>query len=148
MEERAVATNKKAYYTYLILQKWEAGISLKGSEVKSIRQGDVEISDAYARADSSGIVLFNMHIAPYTSGALEKIDPKRPRRLLLHNYEVKKIIGYLTQKGCTLVPLKVYFKKGFTKIEIALCKGKRIFDKREKIKKRQIERETREAKRQ
>ena len=141
---KVVATNRKAQRDYSILETIEAGIELKGSEVKSIRAGKVNLNDSFARFEGSQIILYNTHISPYEEASYLNVEPTRPRRLLLHKNQIKKLTGQLTQRGFTLVPLKVYFsERGFAKIELALCKGKKLYDRRETIKRREMELEMR-----
>jgi len=141
---KVVATNRKAQRDYSILETIEAGIELKGSEVKSIRAGKINLNDSFARFEGSQIILYNTHISPYEEASYLNVEPTRPRRLLLHKNQIKKLTGQLTQRGFTLVPLKVYFsERGFAKVELALCKGKRLYDRRETIKRREMELEMR-----
>ena len=138
----AVATNKKAYRDYFFSDKWECGIELKGGEVKSIRAGKVNFKDTFARIDENEIFLYNLHIDPYAQASYMNDEPDRVRKLLLHRREIKKINGIVAQQNLALVPTKIYFnKRGFVKIEIALGKGKKLYDKRETIKKRNIDRD-------
>ncbi len=134
-------TNKKATHDYHILERWEAGVVLKGSEVKSIREGKVSFTDSFVRVISGELFLHNLHIAPYACTSQGNLDPKRPRKLLLHHGEIKKLIGTLSQKGLTLIPLSIYFKKGKVKLGIGLAKGKHLYDKRQKLREISIERE-------
>jgi SsrA-binding protein len=134
-------TNKKATHDYHILERWEAGVVLKGSEVKSIREGKVNFIDSFVRVISGELFLHNLHIAPYARTSQLNLDPKRPRKLLLHHGEIRKLIGTLSQKGLTLIPLSIYFKKGKVKVGIGLAKGKRLYDKRKKLREISIERE-------
>ena len=143
MAEKVVATNRKARYNYTILESMEAGIALKGTEVKSLRAGKASLNDSFARAEGSEILVYNMHIAPYEFGNIANVDSLRPRKLLLHKRQIVKLIGELSVKHLTLIPLKIYFKDGIAKVEIALAKGKRQYDKREAIKERETERELR-----
>ena len=139
---KVVSDNRQARFRYEILETYEAGIELKGTEVKSIRQGKVNLRDGYALIRNSEALLLNVHISPYeSSSAYFNHDPRRTRRLLLHKKEIRKLIGKVEQEGLTLVPLKMYMKRGFVKIAIALAKGKKIHDKRETIKQRQDKRE-------
>jgi SsrA-binding protein len=118
----------------------ECGIELKGSEVKSLRAGKINLNDSFARIDKGGVVLYNTHISPYAQASYLNADPVRQRRLLLHKKQIAKLAGRLTQKGLTLIPLKAYFNDdGFAKIELALCKGKKLFDRREDIKRRETD---------
>lgn len=135
--------NKKAKYEYHILEKWEAGIVLRGSEVKSIREGRASFTDSFARARKGEIFLYNLHISPYEADSSPSYDPKRERKLLLHKKQIKSLIGTLSQKGLTLIPLRIYFKNGKAKVELGLARGKRLYDKREKIKERIVQREIR-----
>jgi SsrA-binding protein len=134
--------NKKAYHDYEILEKIEAGIELKGSEVKSLREGKASIKEAYVRIENGEVFLVNAHISPYTHGGLFNHDPKRKRKLLLHKREIKRLAGKVQERGLTIVPLRIYFnKRGWAKVEIALVKGKKKHEKREAIKRREAERE-------
>lgn len=137
-----VATNKKAYRDYHLLDKWECGIVLKGSEVKSLRAGHISFADSFARVEADEVFLYNLHIDQYSQASYLNEDPDRIRKLLLHRNEIKKIYGAIAQKGLTLIPTKIYFnKRGIAKIEVALGKGKKQYDKRETIKKRDIDRQ-------
>ena len=136
-----VATNRKARFNYEILEKIEAGISLKGTEVKSVRNKNVSIEESYAQIKNDEVFLCNLHISPYEQGNRENHDPIRVRKLLLHRHEIKKLIAKIQQKGLSLVPLSIYTKKGIIKVELAVGRGKRLVDKRESIKKKAIERE-------
>ncbi|NLK63446.1 MAG: SsrA-binding protein SmpB [Fusobacteria bacterium] len=145
-----LASNKKAYFDYFILEKYEAGIELKGSEVKSIKAGKVSIKESYVRIMKNEIVIINMNVTKYDYMKLYEIDEKRTRKLLLHRREINKLSGKVAQGGFTIVPLSVYIKNGLVKIEIALAKGKKIYDKREelakKTQKRDVERALKEFK--
>ncbi len=136
-----VATNRKARFNYEILEKIEAGISLKGTEVKSVRNKNVSIEESYAQIKNDEVFLYNLHISPYEQGNRENHDPIRVRKLLLHRHEIKKLIAKIQQKGLSLIPLSIYTKKGIIKVELAVGRGKRLVDKRESIKKKAIERE-------
>jgi len=136
-----VATNRKARFNYEILEKIEAGISLKGTEVKSVRNKNVSIEESYAQIKNDEVFLCNLHISPYEQGNRENHDPIRVRKLLLHRYEIKKLIAKIQQKGLSLIPLSIYTRKGIIKVELAVGRGKRLVDKRESIKKKAIERE-------
>lgn len=138
---KIVAENRKARHDYFIEEKYEAGIALKGTEVKSLRAGKVSLRDSYAEVSHGEIFLHNMHISPYDQGNRFNHDPKRTRKLLLHKQEIKRLLGQTTQKGLTLIPLRLYFKKGRAKIELALARGKRLYDKREDLARRDAERE-------
>lgn len=146
MEPKTIATNKKAFRDFALTDKWECGIVLKGSEVKSLRAGEVNFADSFARVDGETIVLYNLHINPYAQASFLNPEPDRPRKLLLHKKEISRIIGQSAQKHQTLIPTKIYFNsRGFAKVEIALGRGKKTFDKREDIKKRDIDREIKRA---
>ncbi len=141
-EERKIAAiNRKARHNYEILDTYEAGIELKGSEVKSIRQGKLSLKDAFAQVKDGEVFLYGCHIAPYSHTSQFAPDPKRPKRLLLHREEIKKIAGKVTERGLTLVPISIYFKRGKAKVELALAKGKTLVDKREAIRRKTMERE-------
>jgi SsrA-binding protein len=139
--EKTVATNKKAYHEYFILDKMEAGVSLLGTEVKAIREGRLNLKDSYAAVQAGEAFLFNCHISPYSHGNLENHNPTRSRKLLLHQKEIRKLIGKTQEKGLTLVPLRVYFKKGRIKIELGVARGKKFFDKRETERRKEADRE-------
>ena len=141
MGAKIIARNKKAWHNYKISEKVEAGIQLLGSEVKSLREGKVSLADSFARIDKGEAFLYNMHISPY-SHSIDKGDPTRSRKLLLHQREIEALLGKLS-KGLSLIPLSLYFKRGRVKVELALAIGKREFDKREAIKKKEAEREIR-----
>ncbi len=145
MSYKVVATNRKAHHDYFILDRYEAGIALKGSEIKSIRAGQISIKEAYVRVDGREAWLVDAHIAPYDPASRLNHEPRRPRKLLLHRREIRKLWEQVRQKGLTIVPLKVYIKNGLAKVEIALVKGKKIHDKRAVIAKRDAEREIRRA---
>ncbi|MFY9402485.1 MAG: SsrA-binding protein SmpB [Candidatus Omnitrophota bacterium] len=137
---KVVASNHKAYRDYLILETIECGIELKGSEVKSIRQGKINLNDSFARVEGSEVTLYNTHISPYLQASYFNVEPTRERKLLLHKRQIVKLAGKLTQRGLTLVPLKVYFNaRGFVKIELGLGRGKKLYDRREDIKRRESE---------
>jgi len=136
-----VSTNKKARFNYEIIEKIEAGIALKGTEVKSIRNRNVSIGESYAQIKDNEVFLHNLHISPYEQGNRENHDPIRVRKLLLHKREIKKLVAKTQQKGLSLVPLSIYLRKGKIKVELAIGRGKRLVDKREAIKKKTIERE-------
>ena len=138
---KLVANNKKAYHDYFIEEKYEAGIELFGTEVKSIRQGKCSIKEAYVSVDKGECFVEGMHISPYEKGNIFNRDPLRRRRLLLHKREIYKLAGQVQQKGYTLVPLEVYFKRGRVKVEIGLARGKKLYDKRETIKRKDERRE-------
>jgi SsrA-binding protein len=136
-----VSTNKKARFNYEIIEKIEAGISLKGTEVKSVRNKNVSIAESYAHIKDNEVFLHNLHISPYEQGNRENHDPIRVRKLLLHKQEIKKLVSKIQLKGLSLVPLSIYLKKGKIKIELAVGRGKRLVDKRESLKKRAVDRE-------
>ena len=136
-----VSTNKKARFNYEIIEKIEAGIALKGTEVKSIRNRNVSIGESYAQIKDDEVFLHNLHISPYEQGNRENHDPIRVRKLLLHKREIKKLVARTQQKGLSLVPLSIYLRKGKVKVELAVGRGKRLVVKREAIKKKTIERE-------
>lgn len=137
---KIVVTNRKAYRDYEVLESLESGIELKGSEVKSLRAGKINLDDSFARPEKEELFLYNAHISNYTEASYLNVDPDRIRKLLLHKGQIQRIIGKLTQKGLTLIPLKVYFNdRGFVKIELALCKGKKLYDKRESVKRRETD---------
>jgi SsrA-binding protein len=136
-----VSTNKKARFNYEIIEKIEAGISLKGTEVKSVRNKNVSIGESYAQIKDNEVFLHNLHISPYEQGNRENHDPIRVRKLLLHKQEIKKLVNKIQLKGLSLVPLSIYLRKGKIKIELAVGRGKRLVDKRESIKKRAVDRE-------
>jgi len=143
MADETVATNREARHNYHILETFEAGIVLQGAEVKSLRDKKANLKDSFARVEDSELFLYNMHISPYPQAGRFAPDPKRRRKLLMHKPEIKKLLGELTQKGLTLVPLKMYFKRGMAKVEIALAKGKKLYDRREDIKRHDADRELR-----
>ena len=140
-----IAKNRKAYFQYEILEKIEAGVVLTGTEVKSIRNRDVSINESFAHLNNGEIFLYEMHIGEYKQGNRQNHEPKRVRKLLLHKREIAKITGKIKQKGYTMIPLSLYFKEGVVKVELALVRGKTKIDKREDIKKRDIDREIQRA---
>ena len=139
--------NRKAHRDFQVLKTWEAGIELKGSEVKSIRDGKVSLNDSFARVENGQVLLYNMHISPYVHQvSFLDIEPTRLRRLLLHKSQINKIAGEVFQRGLTLIPLRLYFnERGFAKIELALCRGKKLYDRRQDLKRREEELEIRRA---
>ncbi|RCX09063.1 SsrA-binding protein [Anaerobacterium chartisolvens] len=139
--KKIVAQNKKARHEYFIEQTLEAGIVLSGTEVKSIRQGKVNLKDSYAGIRDGEVFVSGMHISPYEQGNIFNKEPVRDRKLLLHRYEINKLIGYIQQKGLTLVPTQLYFRNGRVKVEIGVAKGKKLYDKREDIADRDAKRE-------
>jgi SsrA-binding protein len=136
-----VATNRQASFRYHLLEKWECGIALQGSEVKSLREGGVQLKDAYAEVRDGEVWLRNMHIAPYKPAARDNHDPERPRKLLMHRREIERLIGKTAERGLTLVPTRIYFKGPRAKVEVALARGKDVKDKRRSIKDRETRRE-------
>ena len=138
---KVVATNRKARHEYFVLETFEAGIALQGSEIKSIRAGHISLAESYIRIDGHEAWLEDAHIAPYEQASINNHDPRRPRKLLLHRDEIEKLWTNVRQKGMTVIPLKVYLKDGRAKIEIALAKGKKLYDKRAEITKRDAARE-------
>lgn len=139
--EKLIANNKKAYHDYEILESFEAGIALAGTEVKSLRMGKCSIKEAFVRIDDMQAVVYGMHISPYEKGNLFNRDPLRARKLLLHKSEIRKLFGQVQQKGVTIVPLKVYFKGQHAKVLIGLARGKKLYDKRRDIQKKDMKRE-------
>src|ERR687885_187119 len=140
-----VATNRQAAFRYHLLERFECGLALRGSEVKSLREGGVQLKDAYAEVRDGEVWLQRMHIAPYKPAAMENHDPERPRKLLLHRREIERLIGKTAERGLTLVPTRVYFKGPHAKVEIALARGKDFADKRRAIKERDQRREIERA---
>lgn len=140
--EKLITTNRKAFHDYFILQKFEAGLQLTGTEVKSLREGQANLKDSYIIFKAGEAFLFGAHISPYTHGNRENHDPERTRKLLMHRREIDKLQGQVVEKGLTIVPLRLYFKKGKVKAEIGVVRGKKQFDKRETEKRREADRET------
>ena len=138
---KIIAENRKARRDYFIVDEYEAGLVLKGTEVKSLRQGRANLKDSYARVKNGEVFLYQMHIAPYPFAYYDNHDPLRPRKLLLHKQEIKRLYGKINEKGHSLVPLRLYFKGGKVKVLLALAKGKRKYDKREAIKRRDEQRD-------
>jgi len=144
--EKVVATNRKAFHDYFIEERYEDGIMLQGTEVKSLREGRVNLQDSYASVRGSEVLLHQCHISPYSHGNIMNHDPTRVRRLLLHKTEIHKLLGKTQQKGLTLIPLRIYFsKRGYAKVELGLAKGKNLYDRRETIKSREDGREVQRA---
>jgi SsrA-binding protein len=139
--KQTVARNKKALHEYHIAEQLEAGIVLTGPEVKSIRGGKVSLAESFARVDGSEVWLYDMHISPYDPASLWNTDPVRPRKLLLKNKEIRRLIGATKEKGLTLVPLDLYISRGYVKVSLALVRGKKLYDKREDIKRKDAKRE-------
>lgn len=138
---KLIANNKKAYHDYFIEDKYEAGISLHGTEVKSLRMGKCSIKESFIRIENGEVFIYGMHISPYEKGNIFNKDPLRVKKLLLHKNEINKMVGKIKEKGYTLVPLRVYFKGSLAKIEIGLAKGKKLYDKRDDIAKKDQRRE-------
>lgn len=140
-----IADNRKALHDYHVLETFEAGLQLLGTEVKGIREGKANLRDSFARVEKGEVWLYNVHINPYSHRGYVDHDPKRRRKLLLHKQEIRKLIGKTTEKGLTLVPLRIYFTRGRVKVALSLVRGKQLHDKREAIRKREVDRETRAA---
>lgn len=138
---KLVANNKKAYHDYFIDEKYEAGVSLHGTEVKSLRMGKCSIKEAFVRIENGEVFVYGMHVSPYEKGNIFNKDPLRVKKLLLHKTEINKLLGKIKEKGFTLVPLQVYFKNGKAKVEIGLARGKKLYDKRQDIAKKDQRRE-------
>lgn len=138
---KLVANNKKAYHDYFIDEKYEAGVSLHGTEVKSLRMGKCSIKEAFVRIENGEVFVYGMHVSPYEKGNIFNKDPLRVKKLLLHKAEINKLLGKIKEKGFTLVPLQVYFKNGKAKVEIGLARGKKLYDKRQDIAKKDQRRE-------
>ena len=143
--EKLLATNRKAYHEYFILDKLEAGLVLMGTEVKSIREARINLKESYAAVKGGEAFLFDCHISPYSHGNRENHEPTRARKLLLHRQEIKKLIGKTQEKGLTLVPLRVYLRRGKIKLELGVARGKKLYDKRETARKKDSDREARAA---
>lgn len=138
---RLIANNKKAYHDYFVEETYEAGIALHGTEVKSLRMGKCSIKESFIRIENEEVFIYGMHISPYEKGNIFNKDPLRIRKLLLHKSEIRKLKGKIAEKGYTLVPLKVYFHDSLVKVEVGLCKGKKLYDKRQDIAKKDQRRE-------
>ena len=138
---KLVANNKKAYFDYFIEDKYEAGVALHGTEVKSIRMGKCSIKESYIKIENGEVFIYGMHVSPYEKGNIFNKDPMRIKKLLMHKYEINKLNGKLQQKGLTLVPLQVYLKGGLVKVEVGLARGKKLYDKRESLAKKDMKRE-------
>jgi|SRR5687768_1133030 len=143
--KKTIARNKKALHEYHILETYDAGIALAGPEVKSIRAGKASLAEAYARVERAEVWLHGMHISPYDPASRWNEDPVRPRKLLLHAREIRKLIGAIQQQGLTLIPLELFLQRGFVKVTLALGRGKKLHDKRADLKKKDVEREVRRA---
>lgn len=140
--KKLITNNKKAFHDYFIEDKYEAGICLAGTEVKSLRMGKCSVKESFIRIENGEVILYGMHISPYEKGNIFNKDPLRPRKLLMHKYEINKIAGKMAEKGYTVVPLQVYFKGSLAKVEIALARGKKLYDKRQDIAKKDMRRES------
>ena len=143
--KRVVARNRKARHEYEILETFEAGLVLKGPEVKSLRDGKVGFQDAYGRVEGGEVWIFNLHISPYEQANRHNEDPLRPRKLLLNRHEIRRLVGKVEEKGQTLIPLEIYFRRGYAKVTLALARGRKTYDKREKLKRKTQEDEARRA---
>lgn len=143
--KQVVATNRKARHEYDIKETLEAGIVLRGPEVKSLREGNVGFQDAFGRLEGEEVWLYSLHISPYEQANRENLDPLRPRKLLLHKHEIRRLVGRVEEKGLTLVPLQIYFRRGYAKVTLALAKGKKLYDKREKLRRKTQEKEAERA---
>ncbi|RMG39642.1 MAG: SsrA-binding protein SmpB [Candidatus Dadabacteria bacterium] len=142
---KVISTNKKARFNYQILEKFEAGLVLSGAEIKSIRQGGISLDESYVRPDGNELYLVQAYIKPYSHISQQDYDPRRKRKLLMHRHEINKLRGRVEEKGLTLVPLRVYLKRGYAKLEIGLARGKAAPDKRKTIKERELKREAERA---
>jgi len=140
---KLITKNRRAFRDFEILDRMEAGLVLRGTEVKSLREGSVKLTDCYARVEDGELILRGLHIPPYKGASWTNHDPDRPKKLLLHRREIKRLAGHTHEQGLTLIPLLLYFKRGFAKVELGLAKGRRQYDKREAVKKRDAEREMR-----
>lgn len=138
---RLVCQNKKAYHDYEIIEKLEAGIVLLGTEVKSLREGRANLKDSYAKITRGEVFLYGLHISPYSHASYDNHDPERVRKLLLHNTEIKRLVGKTQERGFSLIPLKIYFNHGRAKVELGLARGKKLYDKRESLKRKEETRE-------
>lgn len=139
---KLIANNKKVYHDYFLEETFEAGIALAGTEVKSMRMGKCSIKESFIHIENGEVILYGMHISPYEKGNIFNKDPLRPKKLMLHKYEINRLIGKIKEKGLTLVPLRVYFKGSLVKVEIGLARGKKLYDKRQDIAKRDMKRES------
>lgn len=148
MPEKVITVNRKARHEYHIIETFETGIELTGTEVKSLRAGKANIQDSYARVENSELLLYNMHISPYEQGNRFNHDPKRPRRLLMHRHEIMRLLGKVREKGYSLIPIKMYFKNGWAKVELALARGKKLYDKREDMAERDAKRDMERARKE
>jgi SsrA-binding protein len=143
--QKNIAENRKAFHDYHILETFETGVVLRGTEVKSIREGQVNLRDSFARIENGEVFVYGLHIQPYSHRGYADHEPLRPRKLLLHAHEIRKLIGKTVERGMTLVPIRMYFKNGKVKVALGLARGKQLHDKRETIKRREVDRETRAA---
>ncbi len=141
MGNKVISTNRKAHFEYFLLEHFEAGIALQGSEIKSIRAGQISLTEAYIKVEEREAWLVNAHIAPYDPASRNNHDPKRVRRLLLHRKQIREMWNAMRQRGVTVIPVQVYLKEGLAKLDIAIAKGKKLYDKRSEIAKRDVERE-------
>lgn len=139
--KKLIANNKKVYHDYFLEEKYEAGISLAGTEVKSLRMGKCSIKEAFIRIENEEVIIYGMHVSPYEKGNIFNKDPLRPKKLLMHKQEIRRLIGKIKEKGYTLVPVEVYFSGSLVKVEIALARGKKLYDKRQDIAKKDQKRE-------
>ena len=139
--KKLIANNKKVYHDYFLEEKYEAGVALAGTEVKSLRMGKCSIKEAFIRIENEEVFIYGMHISPYEKGNIFNKDPLRPKKLLMHKQEIRKLIGKIKEKGYTLVPVEVYFSGSLVKVEIALARGKKLYDKRQDIAKKDQRRE-------
>ena len=139
--KKLIANNKKVYHDYFLEEKYEAGVALAGTEVKSLRMGKCSIKEAFIRIENEEVFIYGMHISPYEKGNIFNKDPFRPKKLLMHKQEIRKLIGKIKEKGYTLVPVEVYFSGSLVKVEIALARGKKLYDKRQDIAKKDQKRE-------
>ena len=140
--QKLIANNKKAFHDYFIDETYEAGVALHGTEVKSMRMGKCSIKESFIRIENGEVFVYGMHVSPYEKGNIFNKDPLRVKKLLMHKYEINKLAGKISEKGYTLVPLQVYFKEGKVKVEVGLARGKKLYDKREDIAKKDVRRET------
>lgn len=145
MAGKVLSVNRKARHEYHVIETFEAGIALAGTEVKSLRAGKANMQDSFARVENSELVLYNMHISPYEQGNRYNQEPKRPRKLLMHKREIMRLLGKTREKGYSMIPLKIYFKNSWVKVELALAKGKKLYDRREDVAERDAKREMQRA---
>ena len=143
--QKIIAQNKKAWHDYFVDEKYEAGVVLTGTEIKSVRAGAVNLKDSYCRIDDGELFVYGMHVSPYERGNIFNRDPLRKRKLLMHKREIVRLLGQVTRDGCTLIPLSLYFSGSRVKVELGLCKGKKLYDKRESDAKRSAAREIERA---